>query len=78
MPPPSKPPTPPIVDCEQGKTEDLTPFPALPAGAPITDTWMRSVYGWANQTTGVVTQERQLRTIEHGCLAKLRAKGVIR
>lgn len=72
------PPTPPIVECEEGKTRDVQPWPYLAPGSPLTAEWAKAANAWANDTVGIVEEERKLRRAEHGCLGKLRDEGAIR
>ena len=66
-------PEPPIVACEQGATEPV-------ADPPIdtTTSWLQDGPAWAAGVLGLLRQERSLRAIEHDCLDRLRAEGVIR
>lgn len=67
---PSEPPQPPRVDCAQGWAGD-------PARAPRTEAvgqWIE----YARSLLGIVLFERQQRALEHACVGRLKAEGVIR
>lgn len=71
-------PTPPTVRCKQPATAPLPP-------APKEDQWVdaalrlsKEAADWIVVVTGTVDKEREYRKIEHECIDKLEAEGLIR
>lgn len=46
-------------------------------GAPITDTYVVALLGWANALLGVITQDRVTWAGERACIQRLRAAGQV-
>ena len=67
---PSEPPQPPRVDCAQGHAADPAPAPR----AEVVGEWIE----YARSLLGIVVYERQQRALEHRCVERLKAEGVIR
>lgn len=60
---------PPRVDCAQGPTADVPPWPVL---------WWLDGPAYTIEVLGILAQERELRGVEQECVGRLKAKGVIR
>lgn len=77
---PSTPPTPPLVtDCIEEPQGVFPPEPERPkAGAPIPDTYVQRLIGWANQVLGIATTDRIAWRGERRCLRKMQDAGQIR
>ena len=67
------PPTPLEVRCEEGATPDVPPAPLGSVAE-----WVARGPEWAAGVLAILTEERILRAGERDCLARLRARGVIR
>lgn len=68
-----------ITPCLEAPTAFVPDEPEAPAdGAPIPDTYVAALKGWANSLLGVVTQDRIAWRGERRCIRRFQEAGKIR